>query len=93
MLVRIYADDAKRIAEEFDIEDVATRTASWNEPEIRWHLDEDIQLIKLRIGGKTEQRIHHYFLLCSDQISELYAMDIIAEHCNKTRCYYVMPRL
>lgn len=93
MLIRIYADDARRIAEAYELKDlVETDKATWMEPELRYHLEADVVLVKMRIGGSTRNRIHHYFLLAPNG-STPFALELIQTHCNKSRCYYVMPGL
>lgn len=91
MLVRIYADDAHRIAEAYDLKQVMElEKATWAEPEIRYGLTEDVTLVKVRIGGPTCRRLHHYFILAK-KTAEPLALALVQEHCNKSRCYYVMP--
>ena len=91
MLVRIYADDARRIADAYDLKDVVeTEKATWAEPEIRYGLTADVTLVKVRTGGTTHRRLHHYFILAKGT-AEAYALSLIQEHCNKSRCYYTMP--
>lgn len=91
MLVRIYADDARRIADEYGIKElVEMDRATWAEPELRYTLEQNVTLVKVRIGGPTQRKLHHYFILAKSS-AEPFALSLIQEHCNKTRCYYVMP--
>lgn len=93
MLVRIYADDAHQIALEYQLDKVITNKAHWNFPELRWELEEGICICKVRVGGTFKHPIHHYFLLAKavekDKAEKL--LELVAEHCHKSRCYYIMP--
>lgn len=93
MLIRIYADDALRIADVYELKDkVEMEKANWTEPEMRYSLTSDLILVKVRTGGTTPRRLHHYFLLATKK-AESIALSLVQEHCNKTRCYYAMPEL
>ena len=92
MLIRIYADDALRIAEVYGLRDkVEMEKATWAEPEIRYSLTSEVTIVKVRTGGDTHCRLHHYFLLAT-KLAESLALSLVQDHCNKTRCYYVMPQ-
>lgn len=98
MLIRIYAHDAHKIAKAIDediAQDLAESTASWNHPQLHYDITPNgvskVHLVKMRIGGTTRDRRHHYFILF-DEAHHQYVMDLISEHCDRTRCYYILPQ-
>ncbi len=93
MIIRVYAADAVRIAEEYGIEDDVVGTkVTWDATPVYYPLFGSANLVKMRVGGGKERFVHNYFLVCAEQ-DEAQTFEVVESLCSHERCYYRMPEV